>query len=127
MGASSKERLFFINRQNIFTVNKNEKKSSPYCLPHSLPQPYMLPKSPIVWFLTMQIPTISCWRLGAKSPLVHRHISSTTTVPVDVTDVTALVSHIIGATTYPIELCDLNADGTINVTDVTTLITHLLK
>lgn len=25
MGASSKERLFFINRQNIFTVNKNEK------------------------------------------------------------------------------------------------------
>lgn len=29
----------------------------------------------------MQTPTISCWRLGAKSPLVHRHISSTTTVP----------------------------------------------
>ena len=25
MGASSKEHLFFINRQNIFTVNKNEK------------------------------------------------------------------------------------------------------
>lgn len=25
MGASSKERLFFINRQNFFTVNKNEK------------------------------------------------------------------------------------------------------
>lgn len=87
----------------------------------------MLPKSPIVWLLTMQTPTISCWRLGAKSPLVHRHISSTTTVPVDVTDVTALVSHIIGATTYPIELCDLNADGVVDVTDVTTIITTILK
>lgn len=41
----------------------------------------MLPKSPIAWLLTMQTPTISCWRLGAKSLLVHRHISSTTTVP----------------------------------------------
>lgn len=78
----------------------------------------------------MQTPTISCWRLGAKSPLVHRHISSTTTVPVDVTDVTdvtALVGHIIGTATYPIELCDLNADGVVDVTDVTTLITTILK
>ena len=46
---------------------------------------------------------------------------------VDVSDATALVSHIIGTTTYPIELCDLNADGTIDVTDVTTLITTILK
>lgn len=87
----------------------------------------MQPKSPIVWHLTMPIPTISCWRLGAKSLLVHRHISSTTTVPVDVTDVTALISHILGTATYPTDVCDLNADGTIDVTDVTTLITHLLK
>ena len=50
-------------------------------MPHSLPQPYMLPKSPIVWLPTMQTPTISCWRLGAKSPKALRHISSTTTVP----------------------------------------------
>lgn len=48
-------------------------------------------------------------------------------VPVDVSDATALVSHIIGATTYPIELCDLNADGVVDVTDVTTLITTILK
>ena len=75
----------------------------------------------------MQTPTISCWRLVAKSPKALRHISSTTTVPVDVTDVTALVSHIIGATTYPIELCDLNADGVVDVTDVTTIITTILK
>ena len=86
----------------------------------------MLPKSPIVWLLTMPTPTISCWRLGAKSPKALRHISSTITVPVDVTDVTALVSHIIGATTYPIELCDLNADGIVDVTDVTTLINMIL-
>ena len=46
---------------------------------------------------------------------------------VDVSDATALVSHIIGITTYPIELCDLNADGIVDVTDATTLITHLLK
>ena len=46
---------------------------------------------------------------------------------VDVSDATALVGHIIGTTTYPIELCDLNADGTIDVTDVTTLITTILK
>ena len=48
-------------------------------------------------------------------------------VPVDVSDATALVCHIIGATTYPIELCDLNADGVVDVTDVTTLITTILK
>ena len=29
--------------------------------------------------------------------------------------------------TYPIELCDLNADGVVDVTDVTTLITTILK
>ena len=87
----------------------------------------MLPKSPIVWLLTMQTPTISYWRLGAKSPLVHRHISSTITVPVDVTDVTALINHILGTDTFPTEVCDLNADGEINVTDVTTLITTILK
>lgn len=90
----------------------------------------MLPKSPIVWLLTMQTPTISCWNLGAKSPKVHRHISSTTTVPVDVTDVTdvtALINHILGTATYPIELCDLNADGIVDVTDVTTIITTILK
>lgn len=43
------------------------------------------------------------------------------------TDATALVSHIIGTTTYPIELCDLNADGIVDVTDVTTIITTILK
>lgn len=90
----------------------------------------MLPKSPIVWLLTIRIPTISCWRLGAKSPKALRHISSTTTVPVDVTDVTdvtALINHILGTATYPIELCDLNADGIVDVTDVTTIITTILK
>lgn len=46
---------------------------------------------------------------------------------VDVSDATALVSHIIGITTYPIELCDLNADGFVDVTDATTLITTILK
>ena len=46
---------------------------------------------------------------------------------VDVSDATALVSHIIGTTTYPIELCDLNADGIVDVTDATTLITTILK
>ena len=87
----------------------------------------MLPKSPIVWLLTIRIPTISCWRLGAKSPKALRHISSTTTVPVDVTDVTALINHIIDATTFPTEVRDLNTDGTIDVTDATTLITTILK
>ena len=46
---------------------------------------------------------------------------------VDVTDVTALINHILGTAPFPTEVCDLNADGEINVTDVTTLITHLLK
>lgn len=46
---------------------------------------------------------------------------------VDVSDVTALINHILGTATYPAEVCDLNADGEINVTDVTTLITHLLQ
>ena len=45
----------------------------------------------------------------------------------DVTDVTALINHILGTATYPIELCDLNADGVVDVTDVTTLITTILK
>lgn len=40
------------------------------------------------------------------------------------TDVTALINHILGTATYPTDVCDLNADGTIDVTDVTTLITH---
>lgn len=87
----------------------------------------MLPKSPIVWLLTMQTPTISCLNLGAKSPKALRHISSTITVPVDVTDVTALINHILGTAAFPTEVCDLNADGVVDVTDVTTLITHLLK
>ena len=52
-------------------------------------------ESPIVWLLTMQTPTISCWNLGAKSPKALRHISSTTTVPVDVTDVTTLITTIL--------------------------------
>lgn len=87
----------------------------------------MLPKSPIVWLLTIRIPTISCWNLGAKSPKALRHISSTTTVAVDVTDVTALINHILGTATFPTEVCDLNADGVIDVTDVTTIITTILK
>ena len=45
----------------------------------------------------------------------------------DVTDVTALINHILGTATYPIELCDLNADGIVDVTDVTTIITTILK
>lgn len=48
-------------------------------------------------------------------------------MPVDVTDVTALINHILGTATFPTEVCDLNADGTIDVTDVTTLITTILK
>ena len=46
---------------------------------------------------------------------------------VDVSDVTALINHILGTATYPAEVGDINADGSIDVSDVTTLITHLLQ
>ena len=48
-------------------------------------------------------------------------------MPVDVTDVTALINHILGTATFPTEVRDLNADGVVDVTDVTALINHLLK
>ena len=45
---------------------------------------------------------------------------------VNVSDVTALVNHIIGAEAYPVALCDVNADGEVNVSDVTALINLIL-
>ncbi|MDO4512161.1 MAG: dockerin type I domain-containing protein, partial [Bacteroidales bacterium] len=45
---------------------------------------------------------------------------------VNVTDVTALVNHILGTTQYPTAQADINADGEVNVTDVTALINIIL-
>lgn len=46
---------------------------------------------------------------------------------VDVSDVTALVNHILTVETYPLEQCDINADGSINVSDVTALVLLILQ
>ena len=45
---------------------------------------------------------------------------------INVSDVTALINHILGSESYSETIADINADGTINVTDVTTLTNYLL-
>lgn len=45
----------------------------------------------------------------------------------DVSDVTALVSHILGTANYDTARCDVNADGTITVSDVTSLVGIILS
>ena len=45
---------------------------------------------------------------------------------INVSDVTALINHILGSDSYSETIADINADGTINVTDVTTLTNYLL-
>lgn len=46
---------------------------------------------------------------------------------VDVSDVTALINKILGASDYTDEVCDINGDGEINVSDVTQLINQILQ
>ncbi len=45
---------------------------------------------------------------------------------IDVTDVTALINHILNVTTVPVTRADVNADGNVDVTDVTHLINLIL-
>lgn len=44
----------------------------------------------------------------------------------NVSDVTALVNHILGAESYSVSICDVNADGEVNVSDVTALVNLIL-
>lgn len=46
---------------------------------------------------------------------------------VNVSDVTALINHILNAATYDSTLCDIDSNGEVNVTDVTALINILLR
>ena len=46
---------------------------------------------------------------------------------VNTSDVTALINHILHATTYESSLCDIDGNGEVNVTDVTALINILLR
>lgn len=46
---------------------------------------------------------------------------------VNVSDVTALINHILNAATYDSTLCDIDGNGEVNVTDVTVLINILLR
>lgn len=46
---------------------------------------------------------------------------------VNVSDVTALINHILHATTYESSLCDIDGNGEVNATDVTALINILLR
>lgn len=46
---------------------------------------------------------------------------------VNVSDVTALINHILNAATYESTLCDIDGNGEVNVTDVTALINILLR
>ena len=46
---------------------------------------------------------------------------------VDVSDVTALINKILGASDYTDGVCDINGDGEINVSDVTQLINQILQ
>ncbi len=46
---------------------------------------------------------------------------------VNVSDVTALINHILGTEQYSVNRCDINADGIINVSDITALINLILK
>ena len=45
---------------------------------------------------------------------------------VDVSDVTALVAHILGSTQHEAAACDINGDGEVNVSDVTALVAIIL-
>ena len=45
---------------------------------------------------------------------------------INVSDVTALINKILGASDYSNEVCDINGDGEINVSDVTALINMIL-
>lgn len=46
---------------------------------------------------------------------------------VNMSDVTALINHILHAATYESSLCDIDGNGEVNVTDVTALINILLR
>lgn len=46
---------------------------------------------------------------------------------VNMSDVTALINHILHAATYESSLCDIDSNGEVNVTDVTALINILLR
>lgn len=46
---------------------------------------------------------------------------------VNVSDVTALINHILNAATYDSTLCDIDGNGEVNATDVTALINILLR
>lgn len=46
---------------------------------------------------------------------------------VNVSDVTALINHILNTATYDSTLCDIDGNGEVNVTDVTALINILLR
>lgn len=46
---------------------------------------------------------------------------------VNVSDVTALINHILNAATYDSSLCDIDGNGEVNVTDITALINILLR
>lgn len=46
---------------------------------------------------------------------------------VNVSDVTALINHILNAATYDSTLCDIDGNGEVNVSDVTALINILLR
>ena len=46
---------------------------------------------------------------------------------VNMSDVTALINHILHAATYDSTLCDIDGNGEVNVTDVTSLINILLR
>lgn len=46
---------------------------------------------------------------------------------VNVSDVTALINHILNAATYDSTLCDIDGNGEVNVTDITALINILLR
>lgn len=46
---------------------------------------------------------------------------------VNMSDVTALINHILNAATYESSLCDIDGNGEVNVTDVTALINILLR
>lgn len=46
---------------------------------------------------------------------------------VNVSDVTALINHILNAATYESSLCDIDGNGEVNATDVTALINILLR
>ncbi|MDO4510312.1 MAG: S8 family serine peptidase [Bacteroidales bacterium] len=81
--------------------------------------------------LTMLAPDgtyVACPLSGVSlmSPPLHMPGDVNDDGNVNVTDVTALINHILGTATYPTHYCDINADGAVNVTDVTALINLIL-